>query len=261
MFTERGRTAHNAWTSTGPSPDVLLLHGYSDAADCWSPLVPALSDRWQLLAVDARGHGESGLPDEPFGQAAMAADAARVLDEDFDGRQVIVIGHSMGGLTSATLAARRPDLVRALVLEDPSLGTWRRPTSAGPTPDWLLRTRALDRETRIANCRTENPDWPDAEFLPWAISKEQFDIEVGDRPKEEAIGLAELLAEIRCPVLMLLADTEKGSVVPEAGERACVEAAASELTSIRIRGAGHSVRRDRPEAFLRELTGFLDKHR
>lgn len=266
-FTDHGRTEHLAWSRTGQSVDVVFLHGFTDSATCWSPLVPSLRDRWGLLAVNARGHGGSGLPEEPFGRTGHAADAALVL-ESADGVRpegAVVVGHSMGAVTAAALAASRPDLVRAVVLEDPPPG--ERPTAPvgdgarrRPVPDWLTAAQALDRSDRIARCRADNPDWPDDELEPWAVSKEQLDMRLFERPTEGLPFLPDVLAHVRCPVLLVHGDTEAGSLVSRQTAQDCAKSAAGAFEAVQIEGAGHSVRRDRRAPYLAAVTAFLEPH-
>ncbi len=271
-----GRTGHIAWTRHGDRADILFLHGFSDSGACWDPVVAALGAEWGALTTDARGHGESGLPEEPFGHTAHARDAAAVLDDQpgLDPAGVIVVGHSMGAVTAATLAGQRPDLVRAVVLEDPPPGereggpdpapaprTEARPGPPRQMPDWLRAVRALDQAIRIARCRADNPDWPEAELAPWAASKEQFDPGVFERPAEPFVPLRELLAKVAAPVLLVHGDVDRGSLLPPTVAAACAMASGGDVEVARIDGAGHNVRRDRRDPFLAAFTGFLDRHR
>ncbi|GAA2760303.1 alpha/beta fold hydrolase [Actinopolymorpha rutila] len=274
---EPGRTGHIAWTRRGDRTEVLFLHGFSDSGACWDPVVSALGPGWGVLAADARGHGESGLPEEPFGHSAHARDAAAVLDDqpDLDTDGVIVVGHSMGAVTAAALAGLRPDLVRAVVLEDPPPGerqnrpgatpaTPSAPPRPGPPrqmPEWLAAVRALDPAARIARGRADNPEWSEEELVPWATSKEQFDPRVVELPTEPFVPLRDLLAKVTCPVLLVHGDVDRGSLLPPAIAAACAMAAGGDVEVARIDGAGHSVRRDRPGPYVAALTEFLRRHR
>jgi pimeloyl-ACP methyl ester carboxylesterase len=175
MFGVRGRTAHLAWYRTDEAAaEVAFLHGFSDSAQCWEPLVRAMPGI-RALAIDARGHGESGLPEEPFGYSAHRDDAALVLSSQPGDGGVVVVGHSMGAMSAAHLAASRPDLVRAVVLEDPPTGqlSARQRDEPLSLPTWLADLRALDLPSRIARGRSEDPDWTDDELEPWAVSKDE----------------------------------------------------------------------------------------
>lgn len=108
--------------AAGGGLPVVLLHGLTDSSACWPAVLPRLvAAGRRVVALDARGHGGRPVPDEPFTIAALAADAAAEL-RALDLGPAVVVGHSMGGVTAQELAATAPDLVAALVLEDPA---WR----------------------------------------------------------------------------------------------------------------------------------------
>jgi pimeloyl-ACP methyl ester carboxylesterase len=56
-----------AWTETGPksAPSILLIHGWAQQFTCWHPTLDRLQDRFHLVAMDLRGHGASGKPEDP----------------------------------------------------------------------------------------------------------------------------------------------------------------------------------------------------
>ncbi|MEU4603127.1 alpha/beta hydrolase [Kribbella sp. NPDC023972] len=259
----RGRTAHLAWYRTDETAaEVAFLHGFSDSAQCWEPLIRAMPGI-RALAIDARGHGESGLPEEPLGDAALGGDAALVLSSQPGDGGVVVVGHSMGAMSAAHLAASRPDLVRAVVLEDPPTGEPPAGQQDGSesVPSWLADLRALDLPARIARARSEDPDWPDDELEPWAVSKAQLNPHLFDLPFQPAAPLTDQLAAITCPVLLIHGDTERGSLISTEYAERCARAAAGEFRAVHIASAGHSVRRDNRPRYLAELTTFLDRYR
>jgi pimeloyl-ACP methyl ester carboxylesterase len=263
MFGLQGRTAHLAWYRTDvAAADVAFLHGFSDSAQCWEPVIRAVPGI-RALAIDARGHGESGLPEGPFGYAAHRDDAALVLSSQPREGGVIVVGHSMGAMSAAHLAAAEPGLVRAVVLEDPPPGDRRTSgqNASWSMPTWLADARALDLPSRVARCRSDDPDWPDDELEPWAVSKAQLNPHLFDMPFQEATPLTDVLAAVTCPVLLIHGDTERGSLISNEYAERCAETAAGEFRAVHIAGAGHSVRRDNRPQYVAELTAFLDRHR
>ncbi|MGW7680891.1 alpha/beta fold hydrolase [Kribbella sp. NPDC054772] len=254
----RGRTGHLAWYRTDEAAaDVAFLHGFSDSAECWGPVIRALPGV-RTLAIDARGHGESGLPEEPVRYTAHRDDAALVLSSQPGDGDVVVVGHSMGAMAAAYLAASRPELVRAVVLEDPPTGApGNHQDEPWPEPDWLAGLRALDLQARVARGRADDPDWPDDELEPWAVSKAQVNPHLFDLTFQQPIALTELLASITCPVLLIHGDTERGGLISPEYADDCARAAAGEFRAVQIAGAGHSVRRDNRPQYLAELTTFL----
>ncbi|MCF3963781.1 alpha/beta fold hydrolase, partial [Streptomyces fuscigenes] len=101
-----------------PEPGVLLLHGLMGRASHWDGTARWLSERHRVVAYDQRGHGLSERPaDGLLTREAYVADAEAVVESMGLG-PVTLVGHAMGALTAWQLAARRPDLVRALVIFD-----------------------------------------------------------------------------------------------------------------------------------------------
>ena len=105
-----------AYVDMGPSDGqpVVLLHGYTDNSRSWSLLAPYLEGR-RLIAIDLRGHGGSDAPACCFGLDTLAADIDGVM-EALDLGSADVVGHSLGSMTAATLAAYFPARVDKLVL-------------------------------------------------------------------------------------------------------------------------------------------------
>lgn len=255
VTTTTGRTAHIFWRQYGEDPTILLLHGFTDSGACWEPIIPALQPFGGILTLDARGHGESGLPPDPYGAADQAKDAAAVL-EDRGLRDVVVMGHSMGGANAIALAYARPDLVRALILEDPYIqkGVVNRSRSV---PDSLRAQQQMSLTELIDHGRAERPDWEEDEFAPWAEAKQQFNLEVFGRRGNDPSPDVAMLADLTVPVLLLHGDAEHGSIV----DTESLQAAGDHVTAVRIAGAGHSLRRERRGPFLDAVTGFLEGRR
>ena len=120
LVTRRGPVTVRYAEGPAGSVPVLLLHGVTWTADLnYHALFEALAEHHTVIAFDHRGHG-TGLPlDGPYEMADLADDARDVLDA-LGIRQAIVVGFSLGALTSLHLALRHPERVAALV---PCAGT------------------------------------------------------------------------------------------------------------------------------------------
>src|SRR5690606_35294021 len=94
---------------------VLFLHGYSDSWFSFSPILPHLPGHWRAIAMDQRGHGDSGKPDDGYSIPGLAADAVALLDA-MEIERASIVGHSMGSLVALQLALDRPDRVDRLAL-------------------------------------------------------------------------------------------------------------------------------------------------
>lgn len=106
-----------AYGVTGSGPPLVLVHGITESRHTWDPLLDDLAADHTVVAVDLRGHGESG-PADGYGAEAMAADVAAVMAAE-DLAQPLVVGHSLGGIVATALAGGHP--CRAVLNVDQSI--------------------------------------------------------------------------------------------------------------------------------------------
>lgn len=95
------------------SERVLLLAGLGGPKESWRFQVPALAERFQVLAVDNRGVGESDKPDHPYSIQMFAHDAANVMAA-VGWKDAHVVGQSMGGMIAQEFAIGFPHLTKSL---------------------------------------------------------------------------------------------------------------------------------------------------
>ena len=100
----------------GAGVPVLLLHGLASSRRFWDLVVRGLVGL-PVVALDQRGHGDSGRPAGPYDGAAVARDALTVLDA-LGLSRVVVVGHSWGAGTALRLASTAPERVLAVVALD-----------------------------------------------------------------------------------------------------------------------------------------------
>lgn len=181
------------------APTVVALHGWRGSHD----QVAAIVDGFDAIALDLPGFGASPLPPEAWGAAEYADLVATVIREVRDGSPVpvVVVGYSFGGRVAVNLAARHPQLVKALVLTGAPL--IRQPGSGRPPLAFRLLKAAhrlgvvpdarMERERR----RRGSSDYRAAEGLLRDIF-----VRVVNESYEDA------LAAVRCPVEMVWGDAD-----------------------------------------------------
>jgi pimeloyl-ACP methyl ester carboxylesterase len=103
----------------GDKPPVVLLHGLMGSGACWTVLARALESEFDVVMPDARGHGGSSAPRHGYLYDDLANDVVGLVRALALSRPLLV-GHSMGGMTAAVVASRGTNLLRGLVLVDPT---------------------------------------------------------------------------------------------------------------------------------------------
>ncbi len=94
-----------AFEETGQGRDLVLVHGITESRRAWDPVIPHLAERWRVVAVDLRGHGDSGRQ-APYDPATLATDVGAVVDHlALD--EPLMVGHSLGGVVVSVYAGAR----------------------------------------------------------------------------------------------------------------------------------------------------------
>src|ERR687894_19527 len=150
-------------------PPVAFVHGLFGQGRNWTSIAKTLADEGRRVTlVDLPNHGHS-----PWTETSDYLDMARMVAAECElfGEPVTLVGHSMGGKVAMTLALRRPELLRALVVVDiapveyPVRGgrTEDPDEEASPFGDYIAAMRALDLEKLRPG---EEPDGPRPPAVP-----------------------------------------------------------------------------------------------
>lgn len=252
------------------APQLVLLHGITSSAAANWPSIAHWSQRgWRVIALDARGHGLS-----PRWQPQQLLRAGQQLVDDVvevleylptpaAGFKPILIGHSMGAATAAVVAAQRPDLVSALVLEDPArYGTrshselLRRGQARANHVNRTLADLPASLVALLENAGT--PGQPSAqEALPSLWASQQLDQSLlGTGVVAPEVEFTQLMESISLPTLLLTGD-RRGEARVGAQLLAQLMEQNPHICGQVIPGAGHQVRRANPQAYYDVVDAFL----
>ncbi len=262
------RFHYRDWANDGARP-LVALHGFTGHARTWDTMARALRDRYRVLALDQRGHGESewvrDYAPERRVEDMEAFQAALGLD------QFVLLGLSMGGRVAFSYAAKHAERLHKLVIVDigpvtEAAGSQR--IAAG------VRVRDVfdDPEEAVAQMRAANARAPEDELRHRGLNNLmkrddgkwtwRYDVALrsGHRPLVPPPSPAELEAvwasfgKITCPTL-LVRGAESDIL-----SRATAERMASTIPDCRlveVQESGHSVPLDNPKGFLAALDTFL----
>ncbi len=239
----------------GRGEPVVLVHGLMGRGTTWSRQLSWLSEMGRVYTYDAPWHrGRDVVDSEPIDTERFVADLAAAVSE-LD-RPATLIGHSMGGLHAWCLAAERPDLVDALVIED--MAPDFRGRTTGPWEPWL---NALPVEFGSAGeIFGEFGDVAGQYFMDafdrtatgwrlhgWTERWIEIAAEWGTRdywPQWQAV---------RAPALLI----EAGNSVAPPGQMATMAQVGHRATYLQVQGAGHLVHDDRPLEYRAAVESFL----
>jgi esterase len=259
-----GLTFHYTdWGASGAP--LVMLHGLSGHARTWDHTAAALSDRYHVLALDQRGHGDSDWAPE-YGLRPMAADLLGFLDA-VELPAVTLMGSSMGGRVCFVFAAAHPDRVARMVIMDigPEI------VAAGSV-NVASRPAANDvfssEDEAFALARAANPRPTDAtlrhrvrhnlRLLPDGTLTFKYDKELRRNPRALSDHTQDELwaawRAVSCPVLLVRA-ADSDVLAPDTAQRMLAENQNASFAT--IPDCGHSITLDRPDELLEVVGPWL----
>lgn len=258
----------------GRGPAVLLIHGYGESGDMWSPMAADLARDHTVIVPDLRGMGLSAPATAGFDKKNEAADLIGLLDK-LAIRKVAVVAHDIGNMVAFAMAIQHSDRVAKLIVIDapvPGVGPWEEVLKnpllwhfrfGGPDMERLVAGRERIYLDRFWNEFSANPAKFDeasrqhyaalyarpgamhAGFLQFAA----FD--------QDAVDNRALLAEhgkLTMPVLALGGDHSFGPMMATV-----MRAAADNVTEGLVPSSGHWIMEENPTATTRIVRAFLDQ--
>jgi pimeloyl-ACP methyl ester carboxylesterase len=242
---------------------VLLLHGLAGYAGEWNETAGWLRRSCRVVALDARGHGESERFPRDVSRAAYVSDAVFAVEE-LGLSRAVVVGQSLGGQAAILLAAERPDLVCGLVVADASPAGGGEADALDATAEAVgdsLRQWPVPFASRAA--AIEFFGGPSLKAEAWADGLEQrqdglwprFDVGVMVRTLREAVDRSywDEWESISCPVMVVRAGN---GVVPAADAQAMIDRL-PHVDMLELPDAEHDLHLDRPSEWRAALSQFL----
>jgi pimeloyl-ACP methyl ester carboxylesterase len=247
-------------------PAVLFLHGGSAHAHWWDFLIPRLVDRYRCIALDLRGHGDSGWPESvDYRLESNAADVAAVVDA-LGLRPVTVIGHSFGGFVAMAYARVADARLAALVIVDSRVRVGERSARymdalrKFPQPIYRSIEEAIRRFRLLPTASSAHHEVI-AQMVRHGIRARDdgtWTLKFDRRAMSSTppTDFSSAIAAVRCPVLAVRAE-HSTIVSPAALDEFRRANPAVEL--VEIADAHHHVMLDQPAALAAAIGTFLDR--
>jgi len=251
---------------------IVLLHGLRGYSGTWRGFAGALAGGgWRLIALDQRGRGDSDWdPGANYYTDAYLADLVALTDQ-LGLERFVLLGHSMGGTTAYAYAARNPDRLDALIIEDiapgssaSGAGAERIKAEMAALPDsfsswgaaraYWRRTRpsvgdeAL--EERLVESLRELPDG----MVAWRYDAAGISRTRLDPDPARVLDLWPVVDAIRTPAFVIRGEKSDFCRLDTVRE---MERRNAGFTHTTVRGASHYVHDDAPEVFCALVEGFL----
>ena len=248
----------------------IFLHGLMGYGLNWRTIAKNLETTERILIFDQRGHGKSMQPETGYAPQDYAEDVKMIMQE-LGWNKVILVGHSMGGRNALAFAAKYPEKVERLVIED--IGPEGK-SGAIEYYQWLLglvptpfaskieaKEFFMNQFKSLVKGRSENPDTLGAYFYSniietptgqadWRFSKEAILRSVIEgRAKDQWNDLRSL----NMPTLLIRGETSKELSVEEFKR---MSVANPHIEAVEISNAGHWVHSDQPQEFLNVIRKF-----
>lgn len=251
-----------AYDIAGPegAPVVLLHHTLATNKSMWSSAIRSLSDRYRVVAMDARGHGDSEVTNPPYDFATLARDITSLLDA-LGIAKAHFMGSSMGGMVGQCVGFMAPDRLNSLIL----VAT----TSAVPEEAqtaWNERLDAVRAGGMESQVTTTMERWFTAPFIASGnAALAETESMIRNTPADGFIGwgsairdfdISDRLSEINCPTLVVVGKDDPSTPVA-AAEAIHAGIGGSEL--VVVPEASHQLPLERPEAFEAPIADFLSK--
>lgn len=235
-------------------PVVVFSNSLGTDLRLWDPVVPLLPKSLRLIRYDKRGHGLSTCPPAPYSMGSLVSDVEKLM-EHLGVRDVVFVGLSIGGLIAQGIAAKRMDLVRAMVISNTG-------AKIGTREMWDDRIAAVKAGGTAALAEATMERWFSAafretdEFIAWRTLFER-QLAEGYAGCSAAISGTDMMTPtsgLTLPTLAI-AGSEDGSTPPD-----LVRETAGLIKGSRfhlVRGAGHLPCVEKPGEYAEVLTGFL----
>lgn len=239
-----------AYDVAGNGRTVLFTHGYQASRRMWDPQFAALAPRHRPVVWDLRGHGESGVPDDPakYSQELMLGDMLALL-EHLGADKAVLVGHSLGGFASLRFYLDHPEIVEALVLFGSGPG-FRDPDARAKWNEMAdrfaggMEKRGLELLQR-AGAEVSSAVHRSAQALAHAAR--------GMLAQQDS-RVMDAITEIKVPTLVIVGSEDKQFLGSSEYMAKKIPGGRLEL----IEGGAHAANMEQPDAFNAALLAFVD---
>lgn len=265
-----------AWLNNG-KPPLVMLHGVTRRWPTFIPVIQALSSRWDVHAMDFRGHGQSGRADA-YQVIDYVNDVVNFIRHQFTS-QVVIYGHSLGAMVAAAAAAQLTGKVRAVVMEDPPMQTMGERISKNILHSFFAGLSDFAGDTRsvptiaadLAEVSLHDPENNHTLRLGDIRDSVQLRFTAASLKRVDPQVFLSILAgqwlngydaenifrSMPCPALLMQADMKSGGMLPD-HDAAELKRWAADMTHVKLDGIGHVIHVSATQQLVNLVSSFLE---
>lgn len=231
---------------------IIFLHGHFGCANNFKHIAKTFNDSHRIILIDQRGHGWSDHSEDYSREAYI--DDIRCLIDTLELKEVIIVGHSLGGVNAYQFAARHPQFVKALIIED--IGT-RLNSNMRPFLHWPNRFDSI-RSVKLHFRKNKMGD--NTYFMESLV---EFEDGWGFRFNYAEINHSQQLLngdysedwrKIQCPILLMHGEKSWAFTKENALNMSKYH---PNVKLIEFEGCGHVIHDEHPQRYVEEINNFL----
>lgn len=236
---------------------IIFSNSLGTNLHLWDDIIPYLNPKFRLVRYDKRGHGNSSSPKPPYHMDCLVSDVEFLIDY-LNIEECVVVGLSIGGMIAQGLAARRPNLIKALVLSNTA-------SKIGTKDLWKDRINAVKANGLSTMVTPVMERWFSKSFFK-SHKIDRWRNMFLDTPPNGYIGCCtaisttdfyEQTSTLMMPTLVI-AGSEDGSTPPDLVKE--TQNLIKESEFYLIKGAGHLPCAEKPKEYAQKLNDFINNN-
>lgn len=259
-FTVNGYSMNYAEGPRSGAP-LIFLHGATLWWQDFEPLSQSLEQSWHIHACDMRGHGKSSRTPGKYRAVDFCPDIAALIQQQIK-QPAVLVGHSNGGTISLLTAAQFPELVKAIILLDPSVGLRNSTVQSMSIGEWFagvtdIFNGMLSVKDGVSSFMLDigEAELPEIESMIRSVDPEFVSVMLNNNFFDD-LDLEQAANKVKCPTLLLYGELELQGIVRDSDVE-FLKRHIPQIVAHQIKGAGHSPHWEQTETTLEHINNFL----
>ncbi|HVI91927.1 MAG TPA: alpha/beta hydrolase, partial [Dongiaceae bacterium] len=240
-------------------PTLVLLHGYTDSWRSFEQIIPLLQPHFHLIALDQRGHGDTGAEFSAFEIDDFAVDAISFIAQ-LTNLPVHLLGHSLGSLVAQRVAVAQPELVDRLILIGATDTAYGNPAIAALQAELADLTDPVPAAfAHDFQSSTVAQPIATQQLVTFVAESQRVPLKVWRAVARSLVNDSRVVTpEVAAETLILWGDRDS---VFDSSQQQRLLGRLCNVRHLTYHGVGHAPHWEKPEAVARDIIDFLETGR